>query len=62
MKQRTTQSQTTQILRQHPTAAELRPSRIAVIMANAKEFAIFISMAVVIWFVITILLSYAIGG
>lgn len=62
MKHKSIKSQTTTILRQAPTAAELRPSRIAVIMANVKDFAIFIGTALVMWFVITILLSYVIGG
>ncbi|EPF73810.1 hypothetical protein F945_01969 [Acinetobacter rudis CIP 110305] len=62
MKQKSIKSQTTPILRQAPTAAELRPSRIAVIMANVKDFVLFIVLALVIWFVVTIALSFVIGG
>lgn len=62
MKHKSIKSQTTPILRQAPTAAELRPSRIAVIMVNVKDFVVFIALALVIWFVITVVLSFVIGG
>lgn len=62
MKQKSIKSQTTPILRQEPTTSELRSSRIAVIIANVKDFVLFIAFALVIWFVVTIALSFVIGG
>ncbi|MDI3237540.1 hypothetical protein QK338_05340 [Acinetobacter ursingii] len=52
MKQRTVESQTTPILYQHPTAAEQRPSRWQYVWVNAKEFSLFLVMALVVWIAI----------
>ena len=52
MKQKPISSQTTPILFQHPTAAELRPSRWQVIYTNAKEFSLFTLLAFVLWVVV----------
>ena len=62
MTQKSIKSQTTQLLYRPPTAAEMRPSRTAIILANVKEFAIFIGISIVMWFVVTIALSFVIGG
>lgn len=61
MKQKHTKSQTTQLY-QEPTAAEMRTSRLSIILINAKEFAIFIGIALVCWFVITFILVAMAGG
>ncbi|RKG50834.1 hypothetical protein D7V68_02720 [Acinetobacter cumulans] len=50
------------VLYQHPTAEEMQVSRWAIFWANAKDFAIFIATAFVIWFVITLALVYFFGG
>ena len=62
MTQKPIKSQTTPSLYNQPTAAEIRPSRTAIILANVKEFAIFIGISIVMWFVVTIALSFVIGG
>lgn len=56
------ESNTKPVLYQHPTAAEMQTSRWEIIWANAKDFAIFIATAFVIWFVITLALVYFFGG
>ena len=50
------------VLYQHPTAKEMRTSRLAVIWANAKDFAIFIITALVLWFIVTMFLTFVFGG
>jgi hypothetical protein len=50
------------VLYQHPTAAEMRPSRLAIIWVNAKDFAIFIITALVLWFVVTVVIMAMFGG
>ena len=50
------------VLYQHPTEAEMRTSRLAIIWANAKDFAIFIITALVLWFIVTMLLTFVFGG
>ncbi len=62
MTHKSIQSQTTQLLYRTPTAAEMRPSRMAIIKANLKDFTIFIGVSLVMWLVVTFLLSWAIGG
>lgn len=62
MTHKSIQSQTTQLLYRTPTAAEMRPSRKAIIKANLKDFALFIGVSLVMWFVITFLLSFIVGG
>lgn len=61
MKQKPTKSQTTRLY-QEPTAAEMRTSRLSIILTNAKEFAIFIGIALVCWFVITFILVAMAGS
>ncbi|MDM1247077.1 hypothetical protein HX005_06730 [Acinetobacter sp. R933-2] len=61
MKQKHTKSQTTQLY-QEPTAAEMRTSRLSIILANTKEFAIFAIIALVFWFAITAALVAMAGG
>lgn len=62
MTQKSIKSQTTPSLYSHPTTAEMRPSRTAIIIAHIKELSIFIGVSIVMWFVITITLSFVIGG
>ena len=50
------------VLFQHPTEAEMRTSRLAIIWANAKDFAILIITALVLWFIVTMLLTFVFGG
>ena len=50
------------VLFQHPTEAEMRTSRLAIIWANAKDFAIFIITALVLWFIVTMFLTFVFGG
>ncbi len=50
------------VLYQHPTAAEMRTSRRAIIWANAKDFAIFIITALVLWFIVTVAIMTLFGG
>lgn len=56
------ESNTKPVLFQHPTEAEMRTSRLAIIWANAKDFAIFIITALVLWFIVTMLLTFVFGG
>lgn len=49
------------VLYQHPTAAEMRPSRWAIVWANAKDFAIFIATALVLWFIVTVVIMAMFG-
>ena len=56
------ESNTKPVLYQHPTTAEMRTSRWAIIRANAKEFAIFAGTAAVLWFIITFVLVGLFGG
>ena len=56
------ESNTKPVLYQHPTASEMQTSRWEIIWANAKDFAIFIATALVLWFVITLALVYFFGG
>lgn len=62
MTQKSIKSQTTPSLYSHPTAAEMRPSRTAIIIAHIKELSIFIIISIVMWFVVTVVLSFVIGG
>ena len=62
MTHKSIQSQTTQLLYRTPTAAEMRPSRKAIIIAHIKELSIFIGVSIVMWFVVTVVLSFVIGG
>jgi len=56
------ESNTKPVLYQHPTAAEMRTSRWAIIWANAKDFAIFAGTAAVLWFIVTMFLTLVFGG
>lgn len=55
-------SQTTTVLFQHPTASEQRVSRRGVIIANIKEFSLFILIAILCWLVISFFLTFVFGG
>ncbi|RZG64159.1 hypothetical protein EXE25_17655 [Acinetobacter bouvetii] len=55
------ESNTKPVLYQHPTAAEMRTSRWAIIWANAKDFAIFIATALVLWFIVTTVIMAIFG-
>lgn len=55
-------NQTSSVLYQHPTAQEMRPSRRAIFIANAKDFAIFALIAIVCWLVISLLIAAMFGG
>ena len=46
------ESNTKPVLYQHPTPAEMRTPRLAIIKANLKDFGIFALTALVLWFVI----------
>lgn len=61
MKQKSIHSQTTNILFQHPTTAELRPTLRTIIWANVRDFALFLGLAFICWLVITAILM-AVGG
>ena len=61
MKQKSISSQTTPILFQHPTTAELRPALRSIIWANLRDFALFLGLAFICWLVITAILM-AVGG
>lgn len=61
MKQKPISSQTTSILFQHPTNAELRPVLRSIIWANVRDFALFLGLAFICWLVITAILM-AVGG
>ena len=56
------ESNTKPVLYQHPTAAEMRTSRWAIVWANAKDFAVFIATALIFWLVITSILVGLFGG
>lgn len=56
------ESNTKPVLYQHPTAAEMRTSRWAIIRANAKDFAIFAGTAAVLWFIVTMFLTLVFRG
>ncbi|RKG55262.1 hypothetical protein D7V64_02830 [Acinetobacter cumulans] len=56
------ESNTKPVLYQHPTAAEMRTSRWAIIWANAKDFAIFIATTLVLWLIVTFVLVGLFGG
>ena len=53
MKQKPIHSQTTPILFQHPSEAELRPALRSIIWANVRDFALFIALAFICWVIIT---------
>lgn len=55
-------SQTAPVLYQHPTVAEQRNTRLSIILVNAKEFSLFIALAVVCWLVVSFVLSAMFGG
>ncbi|QDK97309.1 hypothetical protein FM020_05160 [Acinetobacter tandoii] len=61
MKHKPISSQTTPILFQHPTAADLHPSVWKVIYINLKEFSLFALLAFVLWLV-TQFFYVVIGG
>ena len=61
MKQKPMHSQTTPILFQHPSEAELRPPLRSIIWANVRDFALFIALAFICWLVITAILM-SVGG
>lgn len=61
MKQKPISSQTTPILFQHPTSAELRPALRSIIWVNLRDFALFLGLAFICWLVITAILM-AVGG
>ena len=56
------ESNTKPVLFQHPSQAEMRPSRLAQFKADAKDFGLFIVFALVAWLLITVFLAYVIGG
>lgn len=62
MKQKPISSQTTPILFQHPTTAELRPTRRSIIWANVRDFTLFTVLAFLFWVVITSILMAVFGG
>ena len=62
MKETASHSNTKPVLFQHPTEAEMRTSRLAIIWANAKDFAIFIITALVLCFIVTMFLTFVFGG
>ena len=53
MKQKPIHSQTTPILFQHPSEAELRPALRSIIWANVRDFVLFIALAFICWVIIT---------
>ena len=55
-------SQTSERLYQHPTPAEMRTPRLAIIKANLKDFGIFALTALVLWFVISLAVMNVFGG
>ncbi len=61
MKQKPIHSQTTPILFQQPTAAELHPSVWKIIYINLKEFSLFALLAFLLWLFIQ-LCYLVIGG
>lgn len=58
----TNKSQTTARLYQHPTPAEMRTPRLAIIKANLKDFGIFALTAFVLWFFISLAVTTMFGG
>ncbi|MFN4108538.1 MAG: hypothetical protein ACK4GH_04830 [Acinetobacter johnsonii] len=56
------ESNTKPVLYQHPTPAEMRPPRLAIIKANLKDFGIFVLTALVLWFVISVAVMNVFGG
>ena len=58
----TNKSQTTARLYQHPTPAEIRTPRLAIIKANLKDFGIFALTAFVLWFFISLAVTTMFGG
>jgi hypothetical protein len=56
------ESNTKPVLYQHPTAEEMQTSRWAIVWANAKDFAIFIATALVLWLIVTFVLVGLFGG
>lgn len=62
MKQKRIESQTTQILYQHPTEEEQRVSRAEIFKENVKDFGRFIVLATVLWFIVTCFIQWIFGG
>lgn len=56
------ESNTKPVLYQHPTPAEMRTPRLAIIKANIKDFGIFVLTALVLWFVISLAVMNVFGG
>ena len=56
------ESNTKPVLYQHPTPAEMRTPRLAIIKANLKDFGIFVLTALVLWFVISLAVMNVFGG
>ena len=56
------ESNTKPVLFQHPTLAEMRPSRRAQFIADLKDLALFIVFAIFAWLLITVLLTAFFGG
>ncbi len=56
------ESNTKPVLYQHPTPAEMRTPRLAIIKANLKDFGIFALTALVLWFVISLAVMSVFGG
>lgn len=56
------ESNTKPVLYQHPTPAEMRTPRLAIIKANLKDFGIFALTALVLWFVISLAVMNVFGG
>ena len=56
------ESNTKPVLFQHPTLAEMRPSRRAQFIADLKDLALFIVFAIFAWLLITVLLNAFFGG
>lgn len=56
------ESNTKPVLYQHPTPAEMRTPRLAIIKANLKDFGIFALTALVLWFIVTVVIMAMFGG
>ena len=56
------ESNTKPVLYQHPTPAEMRTPRLAIIKANLKDFGIFVLTALVLWFIVTVVIMAMFGG
>lgn len=56
------ESNTKPVLYQHPTQAEMRTPRLAIIKANLKDFGIFALTALVLWFIVTVVIMAMFGG